>query len=148
MKHFDPEPKPGEPLGDYVRRVRIHRGWSQQTLAEKIGSSREYVSQIELGNRKWPKLYANALATALGVRLSWIGRAAGRIVSDTDDIHADETLRTAERELPEEVFALWARMGAEDRDIALSWLRRLARPAPTPTDRQEDHEPVVVNDSA
>lgn len=148
MSSYDATPQQHETFGAYIKRIRIHRGWSQRELAERIGTSRDYVSQWETGNRKWSPQYATAIADALGVKRSWLGSAAGRIVPDDGDLPVSETVRTAERELPEEVFALWARMNAEDREIALTWLRRLARPAPVPTDRQEETEPTVANSSA
>lgn len=148
MKTYDIEPRENEPLGAYIRRIRIHRGWSQGTFAERIGTTREYVSQFETGHVKWPGTFVASIADALGIRMSWMGRAAGRVVPDVGAVWTNETLRTAERELPEEVFSLWARMGAEDREIALTWLRRLARPAPVPTANQEEPEPTVANSSA
>ncbi len=74
----------GEGLGPVVRRLRLAAGMSQQTLGARVGMSRAYVSQIESGERKWPAQYVGALAEALGVRPSELGRAAGRIVRDED----------------------------------------------------------------
>ncbi len=76
------EPREGETFGDYLRRMRVRRGWSQETFAGQLGTKRTYVVQIETGRIKWPAQYVERMAALLGVPLSYLGRAAGRIVSD------------------------------------------------------------------
>lgn len=38
-------------IGDELRKARTHAGMTQQALAERVGLTREYVSQIELDKR-------------------------------------------------------------------------------------------------
>lgn len=37
-------------LGNLIRRVRKHRGWSQTQLAERVGVRQETISLLETGN--------------------------------------------------------------------------------------------------
>lgn len=73
-----------EGIGPLIQRLRLAIGWSQDTLAERVGMSRAYLSQIESSKTKWPAKYVAALARELGVRPSVLGRAAGRIIRDAD----------------------------------------------------------------
>lgn len=81
-----------ETLGQMIRRLRLRKGWSQAALAQEVGTSREYISQIESGQRKWPERFIAPLAVALNVPQSLLGRAAGRIISDEG---AETHIRTA-----------------------------------------------------
>lgn len=49
-------------LGQFLRRLRHERGWSQQRLAEELGTTRQYVFEIESGK---PNLYSDRLFAAL-----------------------------------------------------------------------------------
>ncbi len=49
-------------LGSFVQRVRQRRGISQEDLAEDLGISRPYLSQIEAGK---PGLYTERLFAVL-----------------------------------------------------------------------------------
>jgi HTH-type transcriptional regulator / antitoxin HipB len=56
-------------LGKFLARAREDHGWTQQTLADELGVSRRYVSEIESGK---PGLYTERLFQAmrlLGVQL-------------------------------------------------------------------------------
>ena len=68
----------GDGLGQLVRERREEMGLSQQELAERIGASRPYLSQIESGTKKWPRKYVPALSVELGLPRAVLERAAGR----------------------------------------------------------------------
>lgn len=70
-------------VGWYIRRARTDLGLSQEELARRIGSKREYVSQIESGSPKWPGKYIDRLAEALDVSVESLEVAAGRRMSPT-----------------------------------------------------------------
>jgi DNA-binding XRE family transcriptional regulator len=53
-----------------VKAWREHRGFTQDTLAEKAGISKAYLSQIETGKRTGVAKTLKALASALGVTLN------------------------------------------------------------------------------
>jgi len=53
-----------------VKAWREHRGFTQDTLAEKAGISKAYLSQIETGKRTGVAKTLRALASALGVTLN------------------------------------------------------------------------------
>ena len=65
-------------VGELVLERREALGLSQQELADRVGASRSYISQIEGGNRKWPAKYVPALARALDLSEDELREAAGR----------------------------------------------------------------------
>jgi transcriptional regulator with XRE-family HTH domain len=74
-------------VGARIRALRHKRGWSQQTLADRLPRpvNANYVSRWERGENapSWSNLYA--LATAFGVRIT-------ALIPDDDD---DEEARAA-----------------------------------------------------
>jgi ribosome-binding protein aMBF1 (putative translation factor) len=59
-------------LGDSLRRYRIRRGWTQQDLAKRLGSSQSRVAKLETG--------------ALGVTLDLLFRALFVAGASTDEV--------------------------------------------------------------
>ena len=57
-------------FAEEMRRNRERRGWSQETLAEKIGTRKQVVSRYELGQREPKVSTASEIARELGLRLS------------------------------------------------------------------------------
>lgn len=45
-------------LGRFLRELRLERGWTQSELAEELGVTRQYVSEIENGK---PNIYSERL---------------------------------------------------------------------------------------
>lgn len=76
----------GPGWGDRVRRLREARGWSQDDLAERAGTTQAQVSRIEAGrhpNARTDTLWG--LADALGVSLDMlVGRDAASASVDED----------------------------------------------------------------
>lgn len=54
-------------IGANVRRRRLARGWTQQALADRVGTSRIYVAQIEGAAKEISLDMLERLARALGV---------------------------------------------------------------------------------
>jgi len=48
-----------------LREWRRHRGYTQERLAEMVGTSKGYLSDLERGNRRYNEEILNALADAL-----------------------------------------------------------------------------------
>lgn len=62
-------------FGDAVRRLRIERGWSQETLALAAELNRTYLGEIERGDAMPSLASAAKIAAAFGIPLSvLIGR--------------------------------------------------------------------------
>ena len=59
-------------LGDSLKRYRIRRGWTQQDLARRLGSSQSRVAKLETG--------------ALGVTLDLLFRALFVAGASTDEV--------------------------------------------------------------
>lgn len=52
-------------LGNYIRKIRIEKGMTQQQLADKIGLDFQYISRIERGLISPTLFWINDLADAL-----------------------------------------------------------------------------------
>lgn len=64
-----PEKRALRNLANHLRQSRLEKGWSQEELAERVGSDRTYISDMERGLRN-PSLKTVArLAHALRVRI-------------------------------------------------------------------------------
>ena len=70
---------PGD-IGHCVRRERARRGWSQQDLANRVGVSRTFVSQLESGKPTVELSLVLRVMHALGVQLT----------ADTEDRHTTQ----------------------------------------------------------
>lgn len=64
-------------LGDRVRLLRSHRGWSLEELATASGVSRSMLSQVERNETNPTVVVALAIAKALGVSLDELAAAPG-----------------------------------------------------------------------
>ena len=57
-------------FGVRLKRLRNEKGWSQATLARKLGVTREYLARLEAGLHDPPLSTVERLAKILGVRIS------------------------------------------------------------------------------
>jgi transcriptional regulator with XRE-family HTH domain len=57
-------------FGIRLRELRNKKGWSQATLAAKLGVTREYLARLEGGQHDPPLSTVERLAKILGVRIS------------------------------------------------------------------------------
>lgn len=108
----------GEIVASAVKKLRKHRGWSQEHLAERTGNavSQTMISAIER-NETYPATDTlQAIAWALGVELWQLQ------MEITDDLLFTETL-------PSLVDA-FGELSAEDRDAIQVLATRLRRPRP------------------
>ena len=66
-----------ETLADRLRRLRTAKGWTQETLSEHSGVSRDNISRIERGRHYVLAYTLDALADALDVSMDylWVGPA-------------------------------------------------------------------------
>ena len=60
-------PDPRELFGDRLRELRLHRGYSQEELADRCGLHRTYVGSVERGERNIALQNICRLANALEV---------------------------------------------------------------------------------
>jgi len=72
-------------LGTLIRETRLRWGWTQADLADRIGASPAYISQIETGARKWPRELIPDLSDALGLSQVDMAVAAGLIEPPATD---------------------------------------------------------------
>lgn len=59
-------------FGSRVREARLNKGWSQQELAEQIGTSKSMISGYETGKNDPAQSVVMKLAEKLGVTINWL----------------------------------------------------------------------------
>jgi transcriptional regulator with XRE-family HTH domain len=57
-------------FGMRLKELRNKKGWSQATLAAKLGVTREYLARLEGGQHDPPLSTVERLAKILGIRIS------------------------------------------------------------------------------
>ena len=55
-------------VGRNIKRVRTGRGWTQQVLADRVGTSRFYLAQLEAGSKQCSLEMLERVAKALRVK--------------------------------------------------------------------------------
>jgi transcriptional regulator with XRE-family HTH domain len=94
-------------FGTKVKEERMRLGWSQGQLAEAVGISRNYLSQIERGeasNLSWNVM--NKLAQELGI---FLGEVAG-ITDVMESLPPSLAEFASQAELPPDDIAMLARL--------------------------------------
>jgi transcriptional regulator with XRE-family HTH domain len=61
---------PPKRFGMRLKQLRNQKGWSQATLASKLGVTREYLARLEAGLHDPPLSTVERLAKILNVRIS------------------------------------------------------------------------------
>lgn len=64
--------------GDTVRSLRLHKGWSQTSLAEELGTSQSHVARIERGTENLTIETCRKLSSALEIDLNTLDQALKR----------------------------------------------------------------------
>lgn len=123
------------PLGAYIRNVRQQRNMTQELLADLVGTSPAYVSQIETGRVVWPGPHLRrAIAAALGVSHLELLIAAGELTRDEAGTPPPDALAAVHARLDPHL----ARLAPADLETLLRVAESLARREPaavsTPTE--------------
>jgi transcriptional regulator with XRE-family HTH domain len=104
---------PDSPLGDYIRRQRELQKLSLRQLADLVGISNPYLSQIERGLREPSEKVLDAIARNLELSADGLYEQGGRRRGDEDDgeepavvaaIRADRSLTARQRQALLEVY--------------------------------------------
>jgi transcriptional regulator with XRE-family HTH domain len=104
---------PDSPLGDYIRRQRELQELSLRQLADLVGISNPYLSQIERGLREPSEKVLDAIARGLEVSAEGLYEQGGRRRGEADDevepavvaaIRADGALTARQRQALLEVY--------------------------------------------
>ena len=90
--------KPDSPLGDFIRRQRELNELSMRQLAELVGISNPYLSQIEHGLREPSEKVLDAIARNLELSAETLYEVGGRKRGDADDEAAEPPVVAAIRE--------------------------------------------------
>lgn len=91
----------GSSLGDYLKEQRLDARLSLRQLADQVGVSNPYLSQIERGLRKPSAEVLNQLARALRVSAEQLHVRAGIVDPDTDGVGSVELAVLADAGLTE-----------------------------------------------
>ena len=120
---------PDSPLGDYIRRQRELQKLSMRQLADLVGISNPYLSQIERGLREPSEKVLDAIARSLELSAEALlraGRAPSR-ARTTDDgeepavvaaIRADPALTARQRQALLEVYGAFTARSSRRRRSA------------------------------
>jgi transcriptional regulator with XRE-family HTH domain len=96
----------------YLREWRKHRGYTQDRLAEMVGLSKPYISQLERGERQYTQDLLEAFALALGCDVPDL---ISRDPSDPEGLWSIyEQLRPVERRQVVEIAKTLHRTGTDD----------------------------------
>jgi len=99
-------------LGGRLRFKRKARGWTQQQLADKVGTSQAVIQKIENGKSLRPR-NLNSIAMALGVSPAWL-----MFGKETIDTLSEEAL---------EVAKAWSRLSEPHRSSLRDAILKAAR---------------------
>lgn len=100
-----------------LRQWRKHRGLTQERLAERLGTSKGYISDLENGKQRYNQQHLEALAEALDCD------PVDLLIRDPTD--------------PEGIWSIWDRVRPVDQDTARRILEQLAQP------KEQEGENVV-----
>jgi transcriptional regulator with XRE-family HTH domain len=104
---------PDSPLGEYIRRQRELQELSLRQLADLVGISNPYLSQIERGLREPSEKVLDAIARSLELSAEGLYEQGGRRRGEEDDeeqpavvaaIRADRSLTARQRQALLEVY--------------------------------------------
>jgi len=104
---------PDSPLGEYIRRQRELQELSLRQLADLVGISNPYLSQIERGLREPSEKVLDAIARSLELSAEGLYEQGGRRHGEEDDeeapavvaaIRADRSLTARQRQALLEVY--------------------------------------------
>ena len=63
-------------MGEKMQKLRKQKNWSQETLAEKLGTSPAYISVIIYGKRTSPKMVMRICETLdMPIKVKWLKEA-------------------------------------------------------------------------
>lgn len=73
-------------IGIRIQKLRMEKGWTQEELAEKVGTSQKHLSQIEIGCHSMKVDTIAAIAKYLGVSVDYL-------IADFTDSKNESTLK-------------------------------------------------------
>ncbi len=72
-------------LGEYVKKYRLQRGYNMAELAEKVGCSRSFISQVEKGQANPSVATLKKIADALGVSVEILSPSKASLPRDEEE---------------------------------------------------------------
>jgi HTH-type transcriptional regulator, competence development regulator len=105
-------------FGEYIKNLRIEKGWSQRELASKIGITNAAISRLESSKRKKPSLITlNAIAQNLGISQFELLKRAG-YMDDLKRNVVDENICAGENGVPIDIVKCAKDMYEKDSEWA------------------------------
>ena len=103
-------------MSDRIKAIRKALGLSQREFGERLGVSRDVVSNLEYG-RVYPKeLTLRHICKLYGVNLHWLQTGEGEMF----DVNPDDTAKL------QEAISIFQSLRPEFQDYALDQIRKLA----------------------
>lgn len=106
------KPRRGNTLAARLRMARKVKGWSQQDLANRAGTTQAVIQKIENAKSLRPR-NVEAIANALDVEVAWLMFGAG------------ETSRLSKEAIA--IAKVWSELSAEDRRAVRETILKLAK---------------------
>lgn len=101
-----PDNNTDERSGFYLKEWRKHRGFTQESLAEACDFSKSFISNLEIGGRRYNQDTLEALAAALDIE-PW------QLVAGPPHLDGTEPLYGRRSHEVEELIEIWDRIGDE-----------------------------------
>lgn len=106
-------------LGHVVRRLRAERGWSQEELAHRCGTTATSISRIETGRHGASDTLATLLAREFGIKLYQLVALAENekvlhvpVLGKTQSVKEEEAIVGFFRTMPKEQKELYKAIGS------------------------------------
>jgi transcriptional regulator with XRE-family HTH domain len=80
------DPDPSAEIGEQIRELRKVKGLTLQQMADRIGVSVGYLSQIERNRSKLPVATLKSISDVLGVHMNWFFQGAGKGPAEERDV--------------------------------------------------------------
>ena len=86
-----------EVIGETIEQMRLEKGWTQEELAEKVGSSQSAIHRIEKGGQNISLEMIKKLSEALGSQILSINDSAGQSfrIRGGQELHGEITINTS-----------------------------------------------------
>lgn len=105
------------PLGQFLRRERQERGQLLGQMAQKLGMSSPYLSQIETGKRAVPEGFETKVARTLGLSASERNELARAVALSQSEYQIDigQNADVADRALAFDLMTSFARLSPSEK---------------------------------
>ena len=114
-------------IGQVIRSLREHKGWSQEKLALEAGMGTSHVSRIERGERRLPTSRLDALANALGTTPAAIYAELEGLPPPLTSTNQDDNLKVDYSPEANELRKTFRKLSKQNRRLVVDFAYMLAK---------------------